>query len=126
MRYLPLAIALAMVAAPAAGDAAAQASGQPEYYGPIDVSDLPQPELVFTYPVIIERPRSRAAIEPIFLHVPVDYAKKWRKYCYLYDACKRPVYFVREKWYREVYVPRRGRLQPPKDQSEDFHFNGSR
>jgi len=26
-------------------------------------------------------------------------------YCPKYNACGRPVYFVRDRWYNEVYVP---------------------
>jgi hypothetical protein len=31
--------------------------------------------------------------------------KNWRKHCHKYGACKQPVYFVRDGWYNNVYVP---------------------
>ncbi len=32
--------------------------------------------------------------------------KHWRKHCAQYNACGRPVYFVRDDWYNNEYVPR--------------------
>lgn len=29
----------------------------------------------------------------------------WGRYCGLYDACARPVYFVRDEWDRRTYAP---------------------
>ena len=43
--------------------------------------------------------------QPIYLHVPPGHEKKWRKHCREYDACGRPVYFVQDNWYNDVYVP---------------------
>jgi len=31
--------------------------------------------------------------------------KNWRKHCHKHGACKQPVYFVRDGWYNNVYVP---------------------
>jgi len=42
----------------------------------------------------------------MYLHVPPGHEKKWRKHCAKYNACGRPVYFVRHDWYNNVYVPR--------------------
>jgi hypothetical protein len=33
-------------------------------------------------------------------------AQNWRKHCRKYNACGRPVYFVQDNWYNDVYVPR--------------------
>ncbi|HEX6592681.1 MAG TPA: hypothetical protein VF050_11840, partial [Moraxellaceae bacterium] len=43
--------------------------------------------------------------EPVYLHVPPGQAKKWSNYCGRYNACGRPVYFVRDDWYNNTYVP---------------------
>ena len=42
---------------------------------------------------------------PLYLHVPPGHEKHWGKHCHKYNACGRPVYFVRNQWYNDVYVP---------------------
>ena len=79
--------------------------GQPGFYGRIDIGDYPQPYLVYPEPIIIHRPVG-VVYEPIYLHVPPGHAKRWRSYCGQYNACGRPVYFVQDHWYNDVYVPR--------------------
>lgn len=78
--------------------------GQPGFYGRLDIGDYPQPELVYAEPVIIHRPVG-VVYDPIYLHVPPGHAKKWGYYCGRYNACGRPVYFVQDRWYNDVYVP---------------------
>lgn len=77
--------------------------GQPGFYGRIDIGDFPRPVLVYPEPIVV-RPVG-VAYEPIYLHVPPGHAKKWRSYCGQYNACGRPVYFVQDHWYNDVYVP---------------------
>jgi hypothetical protein len=77
--------------------------GQPGFYGRIDIGNAPPPVLIYPQPVIIQR--VHAAPSPIYLHVPPGHAKKWSKHCQKYDACGRPVYFVKDDWYNNVYVP---------------------
>jgi hypothetical protein len=79
--------------------------GQPGFYGRIDVGDYPQPALIYREPVIIQRPVG-VVYEPLYLHVPPPQAKKWAHYCGNFNACGRPVYFVQDRWYNDVYVPR--------------------
>lgn len=79
--------------------------GEPRYYGRIDVVDLPPPVLVDRRPIIVERVRTAAPPPPVYLRVPPGYAKNWSKYCHEYEACGRPVYFVQDRWYRDVYAP---------------------
>jgi hypothetical protein len=78
--------------------------GQPGFYGRIDIGDFPQPQLIYTQPVVIQ-PHTEVGGEPLYLHVPPGHEKKWRKHCKKYNACGRTVYFVRDKWYNDVYVP---------------------
>jgi hypothetical protein len=40
---------------------------------------------------------------PIYLHVPPGHARNWRKHCHEYNACNRPVYFVRSQEYDPEY-----------------------
>jgi hypothetical protein len=114
MRIEPTALVLALVAAASAGFATAPALaadvgvsvsvGQPGFYGRIDIGNFPQPQVIYPQAVVIQ---SVAVMpQPIYLHVPPGHAKDWRKHCHKYSACNQPVYFVREDWYNNVYVPR--------------------
>ncbi len=76
--------------------------GDPGYYGRIDVGDYPRPRFIFDEPIWIERSPQQ---NPLYLHVPPGHARNWDKHCARYDACRRPVYFVDDGWYEEVYVP---------------------
>ena len=78
--------------------------GQPDFYGRLDVNDYPRPRVIYAQPVIIER--HRVVEQPVYVRVPPNYRKDWRRYCGRYDACGRPVYFVDSRWYNDVYVPR--------------------
>jgi len=51
--------------------------------------------------VIVAEPHHH--YEPIYLHVPPGHAKNWRRYCGRYNACGRPVYFVRSAEYEPNY-----------------------
>lgn len=85
---------------------------QPGVYGQINISGFDRrPEVVYAQPMIIERPARYVAVEPIYLRVPEVQIRSWRSYCGRYNACGRPVYFVRDTWYQREYVPRR--LPPP-------------
>ena len=79
--------------------------GEPGFYGRIDIGNYPQPVLVYPQPVVIQPVPVGVVYEPMYLHVPPGHAKKWKKHCHKYNACGRPVYFVQDKWYNEVYVP---------------------
>jgi len=78
--------------------------GQPGFYGRIDIGNFPQPQVIYPQPVVIQS--VVVMPQPIYLHVPPGHAKDWRKHCHKYSACNQPVYFVREDWYNNVYVPR--------------------
>ncbi len=104
-------LTLATVAAAlAAGTAQAGANvgvsisiGQPGFYGQIDLGNAPPPQLVYAQPMIIERVSS--PLPPLYLRVPLGYERHWKQHCYEYRACGRPVYFVRDDWYNNVYAP---------------------
>lgn len=105
-RFLSAALLAVATTAPAyAGDVGVSISvGQPGFYGHIDIGNFPQPLLIYPKPVMILQSRGEAP-PPMYLHVPPGHAKNWGKYCRKYDACGRPVYFVQESWYNDVYVP---------------------
>jgi len=78
--------------------------GQPGFYGRIDIGDFPKPSLVFAQPVVIA-PVVGVVRQPVYLHVPPGHAKDWGKHCHKYNACGERVFFVRDTWYNDVYVP---------------------
>lgn len=79
--------------------------GQPGFYGRIDIGDYAAPPVLLAQPVIIER-EVRYVAEPVYLRVPPGHRKNWSRYCRRYEACGRPVYFVRDDWYLNDYAPR--------------------
>jgi hypothetical protein len=78
--------------------------GEPGFYGQLDIDNGYRPRVIYSQPVVIERRYRNAAA--IYLVVPREHSRNWRRYCNRYDACARPVYFVRDEWYRDVYAPR--------------------
>jgi hypothetical protein len=77
--------------------------GEPGFYGRLDIGNYPPPALVSPTPVIVQR----VAVEgpPLYLRVPPGHVRQWSRYCARYEACGRPVYFVQDRWYQQVYVP---------------------
>ena len=109
MKSLLIATMLAAFVAPAtaAADVGLSISvGQPGFYGQINIGDYPRPRLMYSRPVVVAPPAYGVAPPPIYLHVPPGQARHWRYYCSRYNACGRPVYFVQDYWYNNVYVPR--------------------
>jgi len=108
MLALVVAISTAFATGPAlAADVGVSVSvGQPGFYGRIDIGNFPQPQVIYPQPVVVQRVPVALAPQPIYLRVPPGHAKNWRKHCHKYDACGQPVYFVRDDWYNNVYVPR--------------------
>ena len=79
--------------------------GQPGFYGTIDISNYPRPQVIYAEPVVVRPVPVGVVYQPLYLHVPPGHAKKWSKHCGAYNACGRPVYFVRDDWYNDTYVP---------------------
>ena len=107
MKRYVLLLLLAAAALPAfAADVGVSVSvGQPGFYGRIDIGNAPPPVLIYPQPVVIQKVYVAQSPPPLYLHVPPGHAKKWSKHCHKYDACSRPVYFVKDDWYNNVYVP---------------------
>lgn len=78
--------------------------GEPGFYGRIDVGGYPAPRLIYPDPIIVHRVQTW--YPPIYLRVPPGHVKQWYRYCDRYGACGRPVYFIDDGWYNDVYVPR--------------------
>ena len=80
----------------------------PGVYGQVAIGNAPPPPVVYAQPVIAQPAPvivGAVPVEPIYLHVPPGHAKNWRKHCHEYDACGRPVYFVRSAEYEPGYRP---------------------
>lgn len=79
--------------------------GEPGFFGRIDIGGAPPPEVIYQQPVVVHAPPVELEREPIYLHVPPEHAQHWAKYCRQYNACGERVYFVKDDWYRNEYVP---------------------
>jgi hypothetical protein len=103
-----LALAAASVGVPAFGaDVGVSISvGQPGFYGQIDIGSYGRPPVLYSRPITIERVRRDSIREPLYLRVPPGHSRNWKRYCASYNACGRPVYFVQDSWYKNVYAPR--------------------
>lgn len=75
----------------------------PGVYGRVQIGNAPPPPVVYAQPMIaVQRPEADS-MEPIYLHVPPGHARNWARHCSEYDACNRPVYFVRSAEYEPGY-----------------------
>jgi hypothetical protein len=110
MKKIVFAVVFTVIAVSAASGAYAAdvgvsvSIGQPGFYGRIDVGNFPHPEVIYAKPVVV-RPAPVRVAQPVYMHVPPGHAKHWSKNCGKYNACDRPVYFVKDRWYNKVYVP---------------------
>jgi hypothetical protein len=89
--------AFAANAASAAGTAPLNvttgAALRPGVYGRIQVRGAPPP-VVYNAPVTVTRVDGKGA-EPVYLYVPPGQVRRWALHCAKWQACERPVYFVR-------------------------------
>ena len=100
---------VAQAAAPYA-NATLQGALTPGVYGTITFGNAPPPPVIYTQPVIIQRAPVYVQQPPLYLHVPPGHAKKWSRHCARYNACNRPVYFVKVRG--DDDYERRRALQP--------------
>ncbi|MGH8505978.1 MAG: hypothetical protein ACRETM_08430 [Stenotrophobium sp.] len=127
MKRLLFAAILTAVAVPAFAQVGVSVNiGEPGFYGQINIGDAPPPQVIYAQPVLIQREAVVGA--PIYLRVPPGYQKHWRKHCAQYNACGRPVYFVRDDWYNTRYVPyyreHHGHRGRDDDQGDHDHGHG--
>jgi hypothetical protein len=94
---------------------------QPGVYGQVELGNRPPPPVVYARPVIIV-PERNHRYEPVYLHVPPGHAKNWRKFCGRYNACGRPVYFVKSAEYEPNY--RRDHDRYDRDDHDEDHGHG--
>ena len=102
---IALALAGAAIAAAPASAAVSVAIGEPGFFGRIDIGGAPPPQVVYSQPVVIEQSPYAAQRAPVYLRVPANEQRDWRRHCGRYGACGQPVYFVQDTWYHNVYAP---------------------
>lgn len=83
----------------------------PGTYGQVQIGNAPPPPVVYAQPVVIAPQPVATVVEPIYLHVPPGHARDWAKHCHKYNACNRPVYFVKSAEYEPGYRARRERRE---------------
>jgi hypothetical protein len=106
MKNILLAALLAAASVPAVAQVGVSISvGEPGFYGQLNIGGAPAPELIYPQPVVVAPAPQFVGAPPIYLRVPPGYAQHWSKHCARYGACGRPVYFVRDDWYVNRYVP---------------------
>lgn len=102
---LPLLLALLAGGSAHASDVNAHISigGEisPGVYGRVDIGNRPPPPLLYTTPVVVVQQTEVVHAAPVYLHVPPGHAKNWSKHCRKYNACARPVYFVKSAEYED-------------------------
>ena len=127
MKPFLLALALGSLAGAAmATDVGVSVSvGQPGFYGRIDIGNVPQSQLIYSAPMLIQPVPMGMARQPIYLRVPPGHAKHWDKHCHRYNACGQPVYFVQENWYQNQYQ-NSYQNQYPSSRREDSDEHGDR
>ncbi|WP_216904693.1 hypothetical protein [Synechococcus sp. CCY 9618] len=95
--------------------------GQPGFYGLLNLGNAyPAPQLLYPQPLIVEN-RGGYYGQPAYLRVPPGHAKNWSKHCSRYGACNRPVYFVSDSWYENIYVPRYQRTYLDQKGADYYH-----
>ena len=106
MKRMLFAVALSLVAAPlfAADVGVSLTIGEPNFFGHIEFGNTARPDVIYRDPVIVKKQLLHKHVEPIYLRVRPGHEKHWRKHCHEYHACNRPVYFVKDTWYRKRYA----------------------
>ncbi len=94
-------------------------------YGRIDIGQAPPPPLLYAQPIVVQHPVMVVPQEPVYLYVPRDHAKHWRKHCRQYQACGQPVYFLRDRpqhaqWHRDDKHYEKSQKRYEKDQERAY------
>ena len=104
LKFLFVLTAATLLAPAVAQDVRVSVSGEvaPGVYGRVDIGNR-TPPLVYPQAVLVVKGSKPPA--PVYMHVPPGHARKWSKHCSKYDACNRPVYFVKSAEYDPGYKP---------------------
>jgi len=91
----------------------------PGVYGEVQFGNAPPPPVVYAQPVIITHESHSEEGRPLYLHVPPGHAKNWKRHCREYNACNRPVYFVRSAEYEPGYREHRGEKRREEERRDE-------
>ena len=91
--------------------------GEPNFYGRINAAERYRPQVIYERPIVVQQ--SAYTYQPMYLRVPPRQVKNWNRHCSAYGACGRPVYFVKDSWYREKYRDRYYRQDYDRDRGRD-------
>ncbi len=73
----------------------------PGIFGQISIGNNPPPPVINVQPVVVGAPVYGAPV--MYLHVAPEEYRDWGRYCSRYQACGRPVHFVRveenDRWW---------------------------
>lgn len=107
MKCIVFAAALALAAVPAFAQVGVSVGiGEPGFYGQLNIGNgYPAPQVINPQPVVIQPAPEYVGVAPVYLRVPEEHQHDWGRWCGRYNACGRPVYFVRDDWYRNSYAP---------------------
>ena len=126
-QFLLAAVLACLVGSALAADVGVSVNiGQPGFYGRIDIGNMPQPQVIYAQPVIIQQAPVGYVRQPIYLRVPPGHEKHWDKNCHKYNACGQPVYFVQERWYKNEYGPAHSDERGERGDHHDDHGNRGR
>jgi hypothetical protein len=92
--------------------------GQPGFYGRLDIGGYPPPQVIY------RQPRISYDTQPMYLRVPPGHAKHWDKHCGDYNACNQRVFFVKDSWYNNQYVPRYQERNSGRSDDRDYGGRG--
>ncbi len=68
---------------------------RPGIYGRIELRGPTPPPLVWAQPVVVSPPPEGASGKPLYLYVPPGHVRRWAQHCAKWQACEKPVLFVR-------------------------------
>lgn len=75
----------------------------PGVFGQVQVGNAPPPPVYNPQPIIVGNVIQGAPV--IYMHVPEHEQRRWHEYCGRYNACGRPVHFVRvednNRWWED-------------------------
>ncbi len=95
--------------------------GEPGFYGQINIGNAAPPPVVYQAPMVVEAPPGGVIEAPLYLRVPEEHHRNWRKFCHQYNACNRKVYFVTEDWYGRTYANHRHEEHEVHEREEHEH-----
>lgn len=109
---------MALLGATATAAHAVQAGADARYFGVVDPAEAGVPLVTHLRPYQSEPGAGAGRV--VYLHVRPGEEARWGLACKAYEACATKVLFVRESWYRQVYLPKVGAADGREQYYRDF------